>query len=72
MRYLFADEQLPGPATPAQHRLADTMVRYWARFARTGDPNGPGRGHRRGGLSRRPTRRASRLSPCRTSPNGSG
>ncbi|WP_307070924.1 carboxylesterase/lipase family protein [Streptomyces sp. B3I8] len=42
LQYLFADEQLPGPATPAQHRLADTMVRYWARFARTGDPNGPG------------------------------
>ncbi|GHE38787.1 carboxylesterase/lipase family protein [Streptomyces griseoaurantiacus] len=42
LQYLFADEQLPGPASPAQHRLADTMVRYWARFARTGDPNGPG------------------------------
>ncbi|MEU6849041.1 carboxylesterase/lipase family protein [Actinacidiphila alni] len=42
LQYLFADEQLPGPATPAQHRLADTMIRYWARFARTGDPNGHG------------------------------
>jgi para-nitrobenzyl esterase len=42
LQYLFADGQLPGPATPAQHRLADTMIRYWARFAATGDPNGPG------------------------------
>lgn len=42
LQYLFDDEQLPGPATPAQHRLADTMVRYWARFAHTGDPNGHG------------------------------
>ncbi|ROQ66681.1 para-nitrobenzyl esterase [Streptomyces sp. 840.1] len=42
LQYLFDDEQLPGPATAAQHRLADTMVRYWARFAHTGDPNGDG------------------------------
>ncbi|MFJ4408512.1 carboxylesterase/lipase family protein [Streptomyces sp. NPDC088910] len=42
LQYLFADEQLPGPATPAQRRLADTMIRYWAQFAHTGDPNGPG------------------------------
>ncbi|EDY54756.1 MULTISPECIES: carboxylesterase/lipase family protein [Streptomyces] len=42
LQYLFDDEQLPGPATPAQHQLADTMMRYWARFAHTGDPNGPG------------------------------
>ncbi|WP_433891498.1 carboxylesterase/lipase family protein [Streptomyces sp. CA-111067] len=42
LEYLFDDEQLPGPATPAQHQLADTMVRYWAHFAYTGDPNGPG------------------------------
>ncbi|MFJ3776760.1 hypothetical protein ACIPX0_34195 [Streptomyces sp. NPDC090075] len=26
---------------PAQHRLADTMIDYWTRFARTADPNGP-------------------------------
>lgn len=29
-------------ATPAQRRLSDTMLGYWARFARTGDPNGRG------------------------------
>ncbi|MFJ4199463.1 carboxylesterase/lipase family protein [Streptomyces sviceus] len=42
LQYLFDDEQLPGPATPAQQQLADTMVQYWARFAYTGDPNGHG------------------------------
>lgn len=42
LQYLFADEQLPGPATPAQHQLADQMARYWAQFAYTGDPNGHG------------------------------
>ncbi|WP_405562389.1 carboxylesterase/lipase family protein [Streptomyces sp. NBC_01180] len=42
LQYLFDDEQLPGPATPAQRQLADTMVRYWAQFAYTGDPNGHG------------------------------
>ncbi|MFI6504483.1 carboxylesterase/lipase family protein [Nonomuraea typhae] len=36
--YLFPDLAL----TPAQKRLSLTMVGYWARFARTGDPNGPG------------------------------
>ncbi|MEU4931399.1 carboxylesterase family protein [Streptomyces yokosukanensis] len=25
--------------TPAQRRLADLMIDYWSRFARTGDPN---------------------------------
>ncbi|RZS32254.1 para-nitrobenzyl esterase [Herbihabitans rhizosphaerae] len=29
-------------ATPSQRRLSDHMIRYWANFARTGDPNGPG------------------------------
>lgn len=28
--------------TPRQARLGDRMVRYWSRFARTGDPNGTG------------------------------
>ncbi|MCO5974109.1 carboxylesterase/lipase family protein [Actinoallomurus soli] len=30
----------PVPLTPAQWRLAATMIGYWTRFARTGDPNG--------------------------------
>jgi para-nitrobenzyl esterase len=30
------------PLTSAQRRLAATMTTYWARFAATGDPNGPG------------------------------
>jgi para-nitrobenzyl esterase len=29
--------------TPADRRLADAMVGYWVSFARSGDPNGPGR-----------------------------
>ncbi|MFK4086054.1 carboxylesterase/lipase family protein [Kribbella sp. NPDC020789] len=42
LQYLFADEQLPGPATDAQKRLAGTMLRSWSQFAHTGDPNGAG------------------------------
>ncbi len=30
----------PAELTPAQQKLATQMIRYWARFARTGDPNG--------------------------------
>jgi para-nitrobenzyl esterase len=40
LQYLFR-----GAATQldaGQRALADRMVRYWARFARTGSPNGPG------------------------------
>jgi para-nitrobenzyl esterase len=29
--------------TPTDRRLADAMASYWVSFARTGDPNGPGR-----------------------------
>lgn len=44
--YLF-DTLVPagviaGPYTEANQALADRMGRYWANFARTGDPNGPG------------------------------
>ncbi|WP_344274083.1 carboxylesterase/lipase family protein [Actinomadura napierensis] len=41
LQYLFDDEQLPGPATAAQRRLSTQMMRYWGRFAHTGNPNGP-------------------------------
>lgn len=40
LQYLFDDEQLPGPATSAQRRLADQMIRYWSQFAHSGNPNG--------------------------------
>ncbi|WP_394834633.1 carboxylesterase family protein [Pendulispora rubella] len=36
---------LPGftpPFTPAQQQLASHLIRYWAQFVRTGDPNAPG------------------------------
>ncbi|MFC4048879.1 carboxylesterase/lipase family protein [Actinomadura syzygii] len=42
LQYLFDDEQLPGPQTPAQRQLSTTMIGYWARFAATGNPNGSG------------------------------
>ncbi|MEU4191693.1 carboxylesterase family protein [Kribbella sp. NPDC026611] len=42
LQYLFTDEQLPGPSTPAQKQLSATMMSYWTQFARTGSPNGPG------------------------------
>jgi para-nitrobenzyl esterase len=42
LQYLFNDEQLPGPSTPAQKQLAATMMGYWTQFAHTGNPNGSG------------------------------
>ncbi|MFE3202599.1 carboxylesterase/lipase family protein [Embleya sp. NPDC059237] len=42
LQYLFDDEQLPGPQTPAQQQLSTTMISYWTRFAATGNPNGSG------------------------------
>jgi para-nitrobenzyl esterase len=42
LQYLFNDEQLPGPSTPAQKQLSATMMSYWAQFAHTGNPNSPG------------------------------
>ncbi|WP_240136135.1 carboxylesterase family protein [Streptomyces sp. MUM 178J] len=41
LAYLFPTEALR-PPTPAQRRLSATMTGYRARFAATGDPNGPG------------------------------
>ncbi|GGW42534.1 carboxylic ester hydrolase [Streptomyces lucensis JCM 4490] len=38
--YLFPRDAVR--LTPAQRRLSATMTAYWARFAATGDPNGPG------------------------------
>ena len=38
--YLFA--MGGAPLNTAQRALANTMVTYWARFARTGNPNGTG------------------------------
>ena len=43
--YLFDLSQTPVPFpgfTPAQQQLSDTMVSYWTKFAKTGDPNGAG------------------------------
>lgn len=42
LQYLFKMTRLPGPQTAAQRRLSDQMMQYWANFAKTGDPNGPG------------------------------
>ncbi|GAA3731685.1 carboxylesterase family protein [Plantactinospora mayteni] len=39
--YLF-DVGYAEPLDAGQRRLADQLVRYWTRFAHTGDPNGPG------------------------------
>ncbi|NYI78526.1 carboxylesterase/lipase family protein [Nocardioides panzhihuensis] len=39
-------DQNPYPdLTREQEQLSATMIDYWAAFARTGDPNGPGRPH---------------------------
>ncbi len=42
LQYLFKMTQLPGPQTDAQRQLSNQMIRYWANFVKTGDPNGPG------------------------------
>ncbi|SEE32824.1 para-nitrobenzyl esterase [Streptomyces sp. 2231.1] len=39
--YLFDLGGRPRELTAPQQRLADTMIDYWTRFARTADPNGP-------------------------------
>ncbi|MGK5632679.1 carboxylesterase/lipase family protein [Streptomyces sp. URMC 123] len=40
--YVFEDEAAQSRFTRAQLRLSDTITDYWAAFARTGAPNGPG------------------------------
>ncbi|WP_405822563.1 carboxylesterase family protein [Streptomyces sp. NBC_01390] len=45
LAYLFDLGGRPAGLTAAQHRLADTMIDYWTRFARTADPNGPSSPH---------------------------
>jgi para-nitrobenzyl esterase len=39
--YLFDDPAGPAPLSPEQQLLAEQMIDYWARFAHTGNPNGP-------------------------------
>jgi para-nitrobenzyl esterase len=40
--YLFPDPPFQEASTPDQRHLSDRMIRYWANFAGTGDPNGAG------------------------------
>jgi para-nitrobenzyl esterase len=40
--YLFNDDKFETAANPGQRRLSAQMMRYWANFAHTGDPNGDG------------------------------
>lgn len=40
LAYLFDVAGFDAEFTPSQQRLADQMIRYWARFAATGNPNG--------------------------------
>jgi len=42
LQYIFDALETPVPSpglTPAQEQLSKTMIRYWAEFARTGNPN---------------------------------
>jgi para-nitrobenzyl esterase len=42
LAYVFDVAGFEAEFTPEQERLADQMIRYWTRFAATGDPNGHG------------------------------
>ncbi|MER5562861.1 carboxylesterase family protein [Streptomyces sp. NPDC002506] len=59
--YLFDLGGRPRDMTEAQRRLADTMIGYWTRFARSGDPGG-------GGAPRWTRTRVQGLAPGRTGP----
>jgi para-nitrobenzyl esterase len=41
--YLFSLGGYEFPLTDAQKRLSEQMLDYWTAFARSGNPNGPGR-----------------------------
>jgi para-nitrobenzyl esterase len=45
LAYLFSLVDVNVSLTPDQQRLSDQMIRYWARFAATGNPNGSGLAH---------------------------
>ncbi len=40
LAYVFGT--IPSASDKTSHELSDAMVRYWAQFAKTGDPNQPG------------------------------
>ncbi|MER7146829.1 carboxylesterase/lipase family protein [Streptomyces xanthochromogenes] len=59
--YLFDLGGRSRDMTEGQHRLADTMIGYWTRFARSGDPGG-------GGAPRWTRSQVQGLAPDRTGP----
>ena len=42
LQYLFKFSEASRDLSPTQEQLSDQMMQYWANFARTGNPNGPG------------------------------
>jgi para-nitrobenzyl esterase len=42
LQYLFNIFGTPAPFAPDQQQLSDTMIGYWTRFAKTGNPNSLG------------------------------